>query len=129
MQHVPAADRVARDHRDDRLGAAAHLDLQVEHVQAPDAPARDGVVAEVAVVAADPLVAPRAEGVRAFSAEDDHPDRRVVLCERERLAELEERLRTERIAHLGPVDGDLRDAVAAEPVADVRIVAGGGPGH
>ena len=67
MQHVPAADRVAGHHRDDRLGQAADLDLQVEHVQAPDAAPRDLVVADVAVVAADALVAAGAEGLVALA--------------------------------------------------------------
>ena len=53
----------------------------------------------------------------------------VVARAVERLGELEERLRPEGVAHLGPVDGDLRDAVAAELVADVRVLAGGRPGH
>ena len=61
VQHVAAADRVARDHRDDRLRAAADLDLQVEHVEPADALLGDLVVADVAVVAADALVAAGAE--------------------------------------------------------------------
>ena len=36
VQHVAAADRVAGDHRDDRLGQAPHLHLQVGHVEAAD---------------------------------------------------------------------------------------------
>ena len=58
MQHVAAADRVARDHRDHRLRQPADLHLEVEHVEAADA-----VVADVAVVAADALVAAGAERV------------------------------------------------------------------
>ena len=38
VQDVPAADRVAGDHRDDRLGQAPDLDVQVGDVEAPDAP-------------------------------------------------------------------------------------------
>ena len=34
MQHVAAADRIAGDHRDHRLGQHADLALEVEHVQA-----------------------------------------------------------------------------------------------
>ena len=37
VQHVPAADRVAGDHRHDRLRQAADLHVQVGHVEAPDA--------------------------------------------------------------------------------------------
>src|SRR3954468_2376225 len=33
MQHMPAADRIARDHGHDRLGQAADLDVQVGHVE------------------------------------------------------------------------------------------------
>ena len=40
VQHVAAADRVAGDHRDDRLGQPAHLDVQVGDVEAADAPRR-----------------------------------------------------------------------------------------
>ena len=87
------------------------------------------VVAEVAVVAADALVAAGAERVRALAGEDDHADLRVVARAVERLRQLEQRLRAEGVAHLGPADGDLGDAVAAELEADVRVLAGGLPGH
>ena len=40
VQHVAAADRVAGDHRDDRLGQPADLDVQVGDVEAPDAARR-----------------------------------------------------------------------------------------
>ncbi len=62
VQHVAAADRVAGHHRHDRLGRAADLDLEVEHVEAADAVLGDVVVTDVAVVAADALIAARAEG-------------------------------------------------------------------
>jgi len=45
---------------DDGLREAADLDLQVEDVEAADAAAGDLVVAEVAVVATDALIANRA---------------------------------------------------------------------
>ena len=66
VQHLAAADRVAGDHRDDRLWQPADLDLQIEHVQPPDPALGDVVVADVAVVAADALVAARAEGLVAL---------------------------------------------------------------
>ena len=69
MQHVAAADRVAGDHRDHGLGQAADLDLQVEHVEAAGA-----LGVDVAVVAANALVAARAEGLGAGAGEDDHAD-------------------------------------------------------
>ena len=62
MQHVPAADRVAGDHRHDRLGQPADLHVQVGHVEAPDArrlPASSSC--QVARVAAHALVAAGAE--------------------------------------------------------------------
>jgi hypothetical protein len=43
------------------------------------------------------------------------------------LGELDDGLRPEGVAHLGPVDRDLRDAVAAELVADVLELGGGLP--
>ena len=61
VQDVPAADRVAGNRGDHRLGQAADLDVQVADVEAADALLGDLVVADVAVVAADPLVAAGAE--------------------------------------------------------------------
>ena len=73
VQHVAAADRVAGDHRDDRLGRAADLDVQVGDVEAAD---RAPGSALVAGVAAHALVAAGAEGVGALAGEDDRADRR-----------------------------------------------------
>ena len=70
VQHVPAADRVAGDHRDDGLGQAAHLDLEVGDVEAADRLA----LGDVARVAAHALVAAGAEGQLALAGEDDHAD-------------------------------------------------------
>ena len=36
VQHMPASDRVAGDHRHDRLRQPANLDVQVGDVEAPD---------------------------------------------------------------------------------------------
>ena len=128
----PPADRVTRDHGDDRLGEPADLDLEVEDVQPADAALGHLVVAEVAVVAADPLVAPGAEGVRALAGQDDDADLRVVAADVEGARQLEERLGTEGVAHLGPADGELRDPLCGL-VADVLELAmsrpfGGGHG-
>ena len=68
---MAAADGVAGDHRDDRLGQVADLALQVEHVEA-----RHAVVADVAAVAAHALVAAGAEGLVARAGEDDDADAR-----------------------------------------------------
>ena len=65
MQHVPAADRVAGDHRDHGLGQSPDLDLEVEHVQATDP-----VLVDVAVVAADALVPAGGEGERPLAGQD-----------------------------------------------------------
>ena len=111
VEDVAAADRVAGDHRDHRLRQAADLDLQVADVEAADALLGDLVVADVAVVAADPLVAAGAEGLVARAGEDDRADLGVVAGRLEGVAELDQRLRPEGVADLGPVDRDLRDPV------------------
>ena len=84
-------------------------------------PWRDVVVADVAVVAADPLVAAGAEGLVALAGEDDDADLVVVAGAVERVSQLEERLRPEGVAHLGAVDRDLRDALG-NVVLDVVVV-------
>ena len=78
VQDVAAAYGVAGDLGDHRLGQSANLDLQVEHVESTYAGWAHLVVAEVAVVAADALVAARAEGVGAGAREDDDADAEVV---------------------------------------------------
>ena len=78
MEDVAAADGVAGDHGDHRLGQASDLHLEVEYVQPADALPGDGVVADVAVVPPDRLVAPRAEGVGSLAGQDDGSDGRVV---------------------------------------------------
>ena len=82
------------------------------------------MVVAVAVVAAHALVTARAERLGTLAGEDDHADRRVVAGELERVAELEERAGPERVAHLGPADRDLGDAVGGV-VADVGEAVGG----
>ena len=118
MQHVATADRVAGHHRHDRLGHPPDLDLEVEHVQPADA-----VLVDVAVVAADLLVTTAAERVGSLARQHDHADRRVVAGHIEGVDQLTRRERTERVAHLGTVDGDLRDALGGL-VADVGPLAG-----
>ena len=127
VQHVPAAHRVPGDHRHDRLGQPADLDLQVQHVEPADALVGDLVVADVAVVAADALVAAGAERPVALAGQDDDADPVVVAGEVEGRLELEQGLRPERVAHLGTVDRDLGHAVAGELVLDVGPVAHGLP--
>ena len=118
MQDVAAADRVARDHRDDRLRQAPHLHVQVGHVEAADR----GALRDVPAVAAHVLVAARAEGVRPLAGQHDHADVGVLARALERVRDLDQRLGTERVAHLGPVDGDLRDPLSRLE-ADVLVLA------
>ena len=88
VEDVAAADCVAGDHRDDRLREAADLDVQLADVEAADALLGDLVVADVAVVAADPLVAARAERLVAGAGEDDRADAGVVAGAAEGVAHL-----------------------------------------
>jgi len=113
VQYVATSDRVARDHRDDRLREPPDLDLEVEHVEATDA-----LLVNVAIVASDLLIAARGERLCAFPGEDDDADRRVVPGHLEGLDQLACRERSEGVAHLRAVDGDLRDPVGVL-VADV----------
>ncbi len=106
MQHVPAADRVAGDHRDDGLGQPPDLDLEIEDVQATDA-----LLVHVAVVAANPLVPAGGEGERSLAREDDDADRGVVTGGVERRDQLSRGERTERVPDLRACDRDLRDPV------------------
>src|SRR5918996_5781250 len=122
VQHVPAADRVAGDHGDDRLGRAPHLHVQVGHVKAPDL----GAAGHVAGVAAHALVAAGAERERAVAGEDDHADLGVLARALERLGHLDQGLGPEGIADLGAVDGDLGDPVR-QLVADVLVITAPGP--
>ncbi len=118
VQDVPAADGVAGDHGDDRLGDAAHQDLEVEDVEAADAALGDLVVTDVAVVTPDLLVPARAEGVGALAAEDDGADVGVVPGHGEGVRQLEERLGTEGVPPLRAADRQLCDALC-DVVADV----------
>ena len=129
VQHVAAANGETGDLGDDRLGQPAHLDVQVGDVEAPDAGRAGGVRHLVAGVAADVLIAAGAEGVRALAGEDDHADLGVLASALERVGDLDQRLGPEGVADLRAVDGDLGDAVAAQLVADVGVVALRGPRH
>ena len=87
-----------------------------------------GVVAQVAVVAPDPLVPAGAEGVGTLAGEDDHPDRRVVPGHGEGVGQLEQGLGPEGVADLGTGDGQLGHALG-HVVADVPVVAPALPGR
>jgi hypothetical protein len=126
VEDVAATDRIAGDHRDHGLREPPDLDVQVADVEAADATLGDLVVPDIAVVAADPLVAAGAEGLVARAGEDDLPDLEVVAGQGEGLAQLGQRLRAERVADLGPVDRDLRDPLGLL-VADVAEVGCAAP--
>ena len=86
----------------------------------------DLVVADVAVVAADALVAAGAERQSPWPVRMMTPTSSSSRAALKRVLQLEERLRAERVAHLGPVDGDLRDArvvAGRDLVADVAVLA------
>ncbi len=118
---MATADRVPGHHRDDRLRRASDLDLEIEDVEPADALLGDVVVADVAVVAADALVAARAEGHVALAGQHDHADLGIVTRDVERMRQLEQGLRAERVAHLWPADRDLGDAFG-RVVRDVAVV-------
>jgi hypothetical protein len=123
---MPTTDRVAGHHRDHRLRSSADLHLQVEHVEPADALTGHRVVAEVAVVAADALVATGTEREVALPGQDDDADRVVVAGQVERVLQLEQGLRAERVAHLRPVYRDLGDPLG-HLVPDVPVVTGRRP--
>ena len=79
------------------------------------------VVADVAVVAPDALVAAGAEGLGALPGEDDHADVVVVAGPVEGVGQLEEGLGPEGVAHLRPADRDLGDPLRRGLVADVAV--------
>ena len=77
-------------------------------------------------MAAYALVAAGAEGHVAGAGEDDHADLGVFVGLGEGVGEFKDRLGAEGVAHLGPVDGDLRDALCLVEM-DVGVAAGGDP--
>ena len=121
MQDVAAADRVSGDHRHHRLGEAADLDLEVQHVEPAGA-----VGIDVPIVAPDALIAARAKRLSAGAGEDYNADVRVVARNLERLRHLEHGRRTKCVADLGAVDRDLGHAVPGV-VEDVLVIAGADP--
>jgi len=86
--------------------------LEIQHVEATDAPLGHAVVSYVAVISADLLVTARAEGIGALPAQDDHSDVRVVPGHGEGIGELEQRLRSEGVPSLRATDGQLGDPLA-----------------
>ena len=122
VQDVPAADGVARDHRDDRLRAAAHLHLEVQDLQ----PWRRLGAVVVAAVATNGLVSAGAEGVRPVAREDDDAHLHVVPRDRERAHQLVHGDRAERVVHLRPADRDLRNPLGRDGVPHILQPQGRG---
>src|SRR5665809_66990 len=109
--------------RQDWLGCPPDLHLKVEDVEPPDT-----LLVLVAVVAPHTLVAAGAEGLVAGPREDDDSDGGVVPGDVEGVTQLEERLRPEGVADLGPVDGDPGDP-GGGVVEDVLVFAAAIPIH
>ena len=106
MQDMAAADGEAGDHRHHRLGRAANLHLQVEHVGGGTA------FVDIAFLAAHLLVAARTEGLVAGAGQDDGANGVVVVGAMEGVDQLLDGFRAEGIAPIRPVDGDLGDPSA-----------------
>ena len=128
LQHMAAADGVARHQRDDHLRHRADEPLQIQHVE----PRRPALVL-VARRAAHALVAAGAKGVLAVrvrprAGQQHDADGRVLARVGEGVNHLEHRFRAERVALVRPVDRHLRDAVALV-VEDVLVIADGLPVH
>ena len=117
MKNVSAADGVARDHGNDRLGKAADLFLHIKDVEP-----RDAIGSNIAAIAAHLLVTTGAESLVALAGQNDHADRGVVAAMIERIFHFFHGLRTEGIAHLGTVDRDLGDPVVRLLELEVGVV-------
>ncbi len=118
VKDVAAANRVARHHRHHRLRQSPHLHLQVGDMKAADGSA----LGDVAGVAANLLVAARAERLRALAGEDHDADLGILAGQLQRGGDLDQRLRPEGVEGLGPVDADLGDSLG-KLVVDVVVLA------
>src|SRR5207302_5761819 len=96
--------------------------VEIRDVEAPHPAPAGLVVGHVPGVAAHALVAAGAEGGGSLAGQHDHANVDVLPGALERVAQLDHRLRAERVVDLGPVDRDLRDPVR-DLVADVGVVA------
>ena len=116
---MPAADRVAGDHRHHRLRQAPDLDVQVGDVEAADASAtsrRDVAVSPRTFWSPPEQNACSPSPVRMIDA-----DLGVLARRLERGGDLDQRLGPEGVVDLGPVDRDLGDPVG-HLVADVLVL-------
>src|SRR3954447_4881067 len=124
LEDLAATDRVAVDEGDDGDGQRSDLALEVQHIE-PRKPVAPDVPASVL----EPLVAARAERLFAGAREEGAADRRVVPDPRERVDHLLDRLGTERVVDLGPVDRHPGDPRPRMLVADVLVFDDRCPGH
>ena len=120
VQHVTAADGVARHHRHHRFWTGADLTLEIEDVQVVGT----RIVLVSAVVAAHFLIAAGAERFIAFAGQDNHADVVVVARIRQGLNHLFHGQRTEGVTHLRTVDGDFGNAVGGFVVTNVGVAFG-----
>ena len=121
MQNVPPANGVAGNAGHDGLGQAANLNLEVQNIEASNTVAGHLVITDVPIVAANLLVAPGAEGVRARASQDDCTYRDVITGPFECIGQLKKRLRPKGVASLGAIDRYLRDAFS-DIVEDVLVL-------
>src|SRR5262249_6948196 len=94
------------DHRDHRLRQVLDGALQIERIEP-----RHAVLADVAAMPADTLVATGAERLVACAGENHYADLSVSATQLEGVDQFVERVGPEGIAHLWAVDGDLADAL------------------
>ena len=90
-----------------------------------------GATHVAAAGASHALVAAGAERERPLAGEDDHADGGVFTGALKGIDQLDDRLGTERVADLRPVDRDLRDPgvlAGRELVTDVLVLRSGLPG-
>src|SRR3989338_8639645 len=115
MKHMPAADGVTGDHRDNRFRTGAHLALEIEHVQAVHT-----VLILVSRIPADLLVTAGAK--RLFAPARKNNDTVFLIGARvvKRARHFLDRLGPERVTRLWPIDRDLRDPIGFM-VFDVRV--------
>ena len=120
VQHVAAADGVARHHRHHRFWTGADLTLEIEDVQV----VRPRIVLVSAVVAAHFLIATGAERFLAFAGQDNHADVVVIARIRQGLNHLFHGQRTEGVTHLRAVDGDFGNTVGGFVVTNIGVAFG-----
>ena len=121
MQDVPAADGVTRHHSDHRFGDIADVTLQLQHIQAWYA-----IIADITGMTAHFLIAARAERPDAILAagtvgcDPQNPNIAIMPGLQHRLGHLIDGFGAKRVADIGTIEGDARDALALV-ISDVVI--------